>query len=99
MIKELLLHQFLMTYSMIKCSTVQQVPRTAAVLHLSVTVPRHPPQQQLQHLQHHFQELIFHRSLKKKKLRKQNKMKKGLSAQDFAKTFKEIIPPTIFLGA
>jgi len=68
-------------------------------LSIQADVPRLLGQQLLRRLLHHLEDLILPQSLKKKMLKNKNKMKMELSIQDFAKPFKKIIPPTIFLGA
>ena len=99
-IPRLLLHKFVLTYSIDKGSTHLLNISRATVPLMRVVVSPHPPQQQLlQLLLHHLKGSTWSLSLNKKRLKVQKRNKEVLSIQGYIKLYNGIISLTTSLGA
>ena len=99
-IPRLLLHKFPLTYFIDKGNTHLLNISRVVVPPLRMTVPPHPPQQQLlQLLLHHLKGSTWSLSLNKKRLKVQKKNKEVLSIEGYVKLYNGITPLITFLGA
>jgi hypothetical protein len=86
--------KFLLTYLMLRGSKPLLQSSRMAVPHLGAVVSHHLQKQQQVRLR--FEDRICDQSLKKRKLKIQQIIKKPFGTQDSSKSFKEIIPPIAF---
>ena len=99
-IPRLLLHKFLLTYSIDEGSThLLNISRAAVPLMRAAVLPYLPQQQFLQLLLHHLKDSTWSLSLNKKRLKVQKRNKEVLSIQGYVKLYNGITPLTTFLGA